>query len=78
MVNLTMHSTMATLQCRAASDQQFGPRIDPACRPFDFTLFFEDTIFILLPSVLFLTLLPAKLYTLWRATIKMESYTLLR
>ncbi|KAJ6013292.1 ABC transporter FUM19 [Penicillium herquei] len=40
------------------SDRLFGPRVDPQCRNFDFTLTFEDGVFHLLPSSLFLLLFP--------------------
>lgn len=37
-------------------DQTFGPalpgRTEPGCRPFDFTILFEDVVFSLLPSLL--------------------------
>ncbi|KAJ5728595.1 multidrug resistance-associated protein [Penicillium malachiteum] len=40
------------------SDRLFGPRVDPQCRNFDFTLTFEDGFFHLLPSSLFLIIFP--------------------
>lgn len=29
----------------ASCDAQFGPRVNTACRSFDFTLYFEDVVF---------------------------------
>lgn len=54
----------------------FGPRIDPGCRSFDFTLLFEDAFFSLLPAALFLVLIPPRLRVLWRVPIKLRSYRL--
>ncbi|KAL3480358.1 hypothetical protein BJX99DRAFT_254660 [Aspergillus californicus] len=44
--------------CPAAADAIFGPRIDVACRTFDFTIYFEDAFFACLPSAIFIILLP--------------------
>jgi hypothetical protein len=35
------------MQCPAGSDDGFGPRVNIACRPFDFTPLFEDAFFML-------------------------------
>ncbi|KAK1622116.1 ABC transporter [Colletotrichum phormii] len=43
--------------CLLGSDNQFGPRIDYNCRNFDFTLLFEDAIFLIIPSVALLSVL---------------------
>jgi len=48
-------------------DSTFGPRIDPACRVFDFTLYFEDLFLAGLPAAAFLLLLPVPLYTLGKS-----------
>jgi len=42
--------------CPHASDGLFGPRVDPDCRPFDFTLQFEDLLLACMPNTLFLML----------------------
>ncbi|ATY62911.1 multidrug resistance-associated [Cordyceps militaris] len=34
-------------------DAQFGPRVDTACRSFDFTLYFEDVVFGVVPNAIF-------------------------
>ncbi|KAI1387325.1 uncharacterized protein F4822DRAFT_430081 [Hypoxylon trugodes] len=53
---------MATLGsgCLSDSDQAFGPRVNPNCRSFDFTLQFEDIFFACLPAAIFLLLLPIR------------------
>ncbi|PWY72279.1 putative multidrug resistance-associated protein [Aspergillus heteromorphus CBS 117.55] len=58
------------------SDNQFGPRVDPDCRPFDFTLLFEDAFFAVLPAALLILLLPARLQLLRRAPVKVTTYRL--
>lgn len=62
--------------CPLDADNQFGPRIDVACRPFDFTLLFEDACFVGLPAVLFLLFLPWRLRMLWKTPVKMNSHRL--
>lgn len=49
------------MQCPAGSDDGFGPRVNVACRPFDFTLLFEDAFFIALPAAAMLLILPLQL-----------------
>jgi ATP-binding cassette, subfamily C (CFTR/MRP), member 1 len=46
-------------------DSHFGPRVDPSCRNLDFTLYFEDVVFGILPASAFLFLLPCALYLLY-------------
>ncbi|KAH8198292.1 hypothetical protein TruAng_007542 [Truncatella angustata] len=85
MVNI-LQSTIGEL-CRNGSENQFGPRVDVSCRPFDFTLLFEDIFFAALPATIFLCVLPLRLRTLWkcpneasshkRATWKFVFYTVL-
>lgn len=62
--------------CQPGSDSQFGPRIDIDCRPFDFTLVFEDAVFHVLPSAVFLLLIPYRLYSLGRTPVKLATYRL--
>ncbi|KAJ5737499.1 uncharacterized protein N7483_002624 [Penicillium malachiteum] len=64
------------MACSKNSDNKFGPRIDPNCRSFDFTLLFEDAFFSLLPATLFLVLIPSRLCVLWRTPTKLHSYRL--
>lgn len=47
--------------CASGSDRAFGPRVDPTCRSFDFTLQFEDIFFACLPAAIFLALLPTRI-----------------
>lgn len=49
---------MESLHCLPASDATFGPRVDPSCRGFDFTLLFEDIFFACVPTAIFLLSLP--------------------
>jgi hypothetical protein len=60
----------------ASCDQLFGPRIDSGCRPFDFTLLFEDAILAVLPAAIFLLLLPAPLCLLLRSRIRVKKSAL--
>jgi hypothetical protein len=62
--------------CPFGFDNQFGPRISIQCRPFDFTLLFEDIFFVSLPSTVFLLLVPPWLYCLWTRSVKVDSYKL--
>jgi len=43
-------------RCSSGADHQFGPRVAPQCRPFDFTLLFEQIFFTVVPNTLFLLL----------------------
>ena len=45
---------MAKLTCPAHADRCFGPQVDPICRSFDFTQFFEEGVFGVATSSLFL------------------------
>ncbi|KAJ8113248.1 hypothetical protein ONZ43_g5194 [Nemania bipapillata] len=42
------------MDCTFGAEQSFGPAVAPCRRAFDFTLFFDELFFKLLPSVLFL------------------------
>ncbi|KAK9802300.1 putative ABC transporter [Seiridium cardinale] len=55
---------MASSTCLSSSDRTFGPRVDPSCRSFDFTLLFEDVFFTCIPAALFLSLLPSHITVL--------------
>jgi ATP-binding cassette subfamily C (CFTR/MRP) protein 1 len=65
----------ATL-CQLESDNQIGPRINPACRSFDFTLLFEDAFFIALPASIFIVTLSIRLTYVWSIPAKLTSYRL--
>lgn len=58
---------MESLACLSGSDRTFGPRVDPACRSFDFTLLFEDVFLTCVPSAVFLALLPSHVTVLARS-----------
>jgi hypothetical protein len=62
--------------CHQNADDEFGPQVAIACRAFDFTLLFEDAVFVILPTALFLLLLPWRLRSLWKRSVKTESYEL--
>ncbi|RDW75794.1 hypothetical protein BP5796_06615 [Coleophoma crateriformis] len=64
-------------QCPPGSDRHFGPRVDVECRSFDFTLAFEDCIFGILPSALFLLAVLPRARQLLRASVKVDSIRLL-
>ncbi|KAH7359713.1 multidrug resistance-associated protein [Pyrenochaeta sp. MPI-SDFR-AT-0127] len=60
---------MASSICRATSDRSFGPRVDPSCRAFDFTLFFEDIFCAGFPPVVLLVLLPFRITVLTKSPV---------
>lgn len=62
--------------CPINADDQFGPRVDIACRAFDFTLLFEDAFFVTLPAALFLLLIPLRLPFLHNTPVKSTTYRL--
>lgn len=62
--------------CPPGSDNVFGPRVDAACRSFDFTLLFEDACFTLLPAAAILIILPLRFTQLCRASRKLSSHRL--
>ncbi|PWY66113.1 putative multidrug resistance-associated protein [Aspergillus heteromorphus CBS 117.55] len=67
---------MNASMCPSNGDGQFGPQINVACRPFDFTLFFEDVFFGILPSAVFLLLLLPRFEILRRSPVKLKSVQL--
>ncbi|KXH29218.1 ABC transporter [Colletotrichum simmondsii] len=68
---------MATnTSCPLGSDNQFGPRIDYNCRHFDFTLLFEDAIFHIIPSAVFLLLIPFRIFSIAGTPVKVATYRL--
>ncbi|KAH6604280.1 hypothetical protein Trco_007726 [Trichoderma cornu-damae] len=68
------------MACPPGSERSFGPQVNPRCRPFDFTLQFEDIFFVGLPAVLFLILSPIQIWGLFakRAAYSVRSETLRR
>ncbi|CZR69215.1 related to multidrug resistance-associated protein [Phialocephala subalpina] len=54
-----------------AGDNSFGPFLDlPSKTTFDFTLLFEESILSILPSALFLLLIPLRILRLWKTPRK--------
>jgi hypothetical protein len=64
------------MSCPSRSDNVFGPRVLEECRPFDFTLLFEDAIFAVVPAGIFLLLAACRLPSLIRTPIKVTSHRL--
>lgn len=72
-----MADSTAAGGCSPGDDAVFGPQVNADCRPFDFTLLFEDALFVALPAAVFLLLMPARLRSLRKETVKSQSYKLL-
>ncbi|PTB48345.1 hypothetical protein M431DRAFT_547019 [Trichoderma harzianum CBS 226.95] len=68
---------LITATCPSGADASFGPRVNAACRGFDFTIQFEDIVLACLPSSLFLLLLPLPAWQLWKAHRCVKRSTLL-
>ncbi|OQE44692.1 hypothetical protein PENCOP_c002G03156 [Penicillium coprophilum] len=58
-------ASIARAVCPSVADAAFGPRVNVACRNFDFTVYFEDLFLVCLPAALFLSGLPISLWLLW-------------
>ncbi|KAI0506235.1 putative ATP-binding cassette transporter [Xylaria bambusicola] len=58
------------MDCTFAAEASFGPAVASCRRAFDFTLFFEELFFTLLPSALFLLVAGARVAVLLRAEPK--------
>ena len=57
--------------CAPSADAAFGPVVSHECRDgFDFTIVFEQSIFVLLPSALLLLAAPWRLVHLGKARLK--------
>lgn len=57
--------------CAPTADAAFGPVVDAACRDgFDFTLVFEQSIFVLLPAAMLVLMAPLRLLQLRKSPIK--------
>jgi hypothetical protein len=52
--------------CPDNSNGLFGPRVNPNCRSFDFTIYFEDVFFALVPAAIFLAGVLASCISLWK------------
>lgn len=67
---------MASNLCPVNSDNLFEVRVDVNCRAFDFTLVFEEILFSILPSIIFLLWLMPRLAILQRSPVKSKSFKL--
>lgn len=56
------------MDCTFKAEQSFGPPVMECRREFDFTLFFEELFFKLLPSTLFLLLAIARVFVLAKSS----------
>lgn len=64
-------NTSSTPLCAPTADAAFGPVVDAACRDgFDFTLVFEQSIFVLLPAAMLVLMAPLRLLQLRKSPIK--------
>ena len=71
MGNFTTDSMSVQSDCLPALDRSFGPGFSGPCRGgFDFTLLFEQSILSAGPSILFLLLVPVRLYHLQRTSFR--------
>lgn len=61
----------STPLCAPTADAAFGPVVDTACRDgFDFTLVFEQSIFVLAPAAVLVLVAPLRLRQLRKSPIK--------
>jgi ATP-binding cassette subfamily C (CFTR/MRP) protein 1 len=74
---MNTYFSFAPLNSRAANstgyadDNSFGPFLElPGKATFDFTLLFEETILIIVPSVILLLLIPLRTLRLWKSPRK--------
>ncbi|KAJ5627981.1 ABC transporterintegral membrane type 1 [Penicillium lividum] len=67
---------MASNICLINGDNQFKVQVSVDCRAFDFTLLFEDTVFSILPSIVFLLWIIPRLEILRRSPVKSHSFKL--
>jgi hypothetical protein len=64
-------NTSSTPLCAPTADAAFGPVVDAACRDgFDFTLVFEQSVFVLLPAAMLVLMAPLRLLQLRKSPIK--------
>ncbi|KAL7796652.1 P-loop containing nucleoside triphosphate hydrolase protein [Trichoderma ceciliae] len=72
--NLPIMNASAPL-CAPTADAAFGPVVDAACRDgFDFTLVFEQSIFVLLPASLLVLVAPLRLVQLRKSSVKVADH----
>lgn len=59
-----------------SADDQFGPRVKAQCRNFDFTVEFEQSIFSILPSSIFILCAAARIVHLHHARYRVSATSL--
>lgn len=60
--------------CVLSDDAAFGPIVNDRCRDgFDFTIVFEQSVFVILPAALLLLVGPIRLRQLYRARVRVSS-----
>lgn len=65
----------STPLCAPTADAAFGPVVDAACRDgFDFTLVFEQSVFVLLPAAMLVLMAPLRFLQLRKSPIKVAGY----
>lgn len=65
----------STPLCVPTADAAFGPVVDAACRDgFDFTLVFEQSIFVLLPAAILVLTAPLRLLQLRKSPIQVADH----
>lgn len=67
MQDLLIPAMNSTIICAPNGDNVFGPQVEPCLRSFDFTLQFENIVFSVVPSAIFLSIAPIRLYFLRNA-----------
>ncbi|KAL7963372.1 P-loop containing nucleoside triphosphate hydrolase protein [Trichoderma compactum] len=66
---------ISTPLCAPTADAAFGPVVDAACRDgFDFTLVFEQSIFVLVPASLLVLAAPLRLIQLRKSPVKVVDH----
>ena len=65
--------------CSPEADQAFGPIIAAECRQgFDFTLYFEQSLLSIIPSVIILASFPVRFSNVYRSSVKTVPHSLRR
>lgn len=65
-------SAVTAAACSASLDDVFGPQVDPCRRAFDFTLEFEASILTTLPLTIWMLLVPLRIMSLLKSTVKVQ------
>lgn len=65
----------STPSCAFDAESHFGPSVSPCRRTFDFTLYFEEVVFLLIPSCVFILLAAIRLLFLIRRPRQVSTTT---